>query len=97
MQGTQQPVNLGLAFKCLATDVVSDYALGESYNLIETPDFSVKWFEVQRDTGELVLFAKHFPWLVPLLRHLPSTLIALLATEMGHFLTKAKVRQSILK
>lgn len=90
-RGNKQPLNLGLAFKCLATDVISEYALGTSYDLLETPDFSAPWFESQRATGESVLTAKHFPWLIPLVGHLPSQLITTLNTEMGKTLARGKV------
>ena len=88
---THEAIDLNLAFKCLATDVITEYALGKSYDLLHTPDFSVKWFEAQRDTGRFTLFAKHFPWLIPLLRRLPVSFVASLHTEMGQALTKAKV------
>ncbi|KAL6721586.1 hypothetical protein ACLMJK_000690 [Lecanora helva] len=84
------PVNIGLAFKCLATDVISEYALGASYNLLDTPDFSAAWFETQRSTGEFVLLGKHFPWLIPSLRRLPTWLITLLSLEAGKSLTRGK-------
>lgn len=90
-RGTKQPMNIGLAFKCLATDVISEYALGNSYDLLDTPDFSAAWFEAQRGTGEYVLLGKHFPLLIPLLRRLPSALITLLSPEMGKSLARGKV------
>ena len=90
-RGTNQPMNIGLAFRCLATDVISEYALGKSYDLLDTPDFSAAWFEAQRDTGRFVLLAKHFPWLIPLLRRLPAWLITMLSPEMGKSLANGKV------
>ena len=87
-----QPMNIGLAFKCLATDVISEYALGKSYDLLDTPDFSAAWFEAQRDTGRFVLLAKHFPRLIPLLRQLPAWLITMLSPEMGKSLANGDVK-----
>ena len=33
-QATKQPINLSLAFRCLTTDVVTQYALSKSYDLL---------------------------------------------------------------
>ena len=88
---TKQPLNLGLAFKCLATDVITGYALGASFDLLNTPDFSAAWFEAQRGSGEFVLLGKHFPWLIPLLRRLPQWLVTILSPEMGKSLARGKV------
>ena len=88
---TKQPMNLGLAFRCLATDVITDYALGDSYDLLDAPDFNAAWFEAQRGASEIVLLCKHFPWLMPLLRYLPSWLATLLSPEMGKSLARGKV------
>lgn len=89
---TRQPMNLGLAFKCLATDIITEYALGYSYDLLDTPDYSAAWFEAQRGAGESVLFGKHFPRLIPLLRSLPCWLITRLSPQMGKTLIRGKVR-----
>ena len=91
-QETQQPIDLRLAFKCLATDVITEYALGKSYDLLNTADLSKDWFKAQQDAGQFTLFAKHFPWLIPLLRRLPVCFVASLNTEMGQALRKAKVQ-----
>jgi len=39
--GTKQPNDLGLASRCLTTNVVTECALAESYNQFDTMDFSV--------------------------------------------------------
>ena len=90
-RGTSEPLNLGYAFRCLVTDVISEVALGTSYALLSTPDFSAAWLEAQRATGESVLWGKHFPWLIPSLRRLPSRLIIMLSPQMGKSLEKGKV------
>ena len=87
----KQPMNLGLALKCLVTDVISEYALGTSYDLMDTPDFGVARFEAQRRTGEFAVLGKHFPWLIPVLRRLPSWLITMLSPGMGKLLGRMKV------
>lgn len=63
-QGTKQPIDLSLAFRCLTTDVVTQYALSKSYALLDTPDFSPAWFRAVLESGEFALVGKHFWWLV---------------------------------
>lgn len=92
--GTQRPIDLGLAYRCLTTDVVTEYALAESYSQLDTPDFSVQWFRALRDSGEVALLAKHIPWLLPLMNSLPLWLVAILNPEMAKSLAKSKVRTS---
>ena len=84
-------MNLGLAFKCLVTDVISEYALGTSLDLMDTPDFDVAWSKAQRRFGEFALLGKHFPWLIPLLRRLPSWFITMLSPGMGKLLGRMEV------
>ena len=63
-QGTKQPIDLSLAFRCLTTDVVTRYSLSKSHALLDTPDFSPAWFRAVREGGEFALLGKHFPGLV---------------------------------
>ncbi len=64
LKGTKQPIDLSLAFRCLTTDIVTQYALSKSYDLLGTPEFSPAWFRAVLEAGEFALIGKHFPWLV---------------------------------
>lgn len=88
---SQEPLELALAYRCLTTDVVTEYALGESYHQLDSPDFSVQWFEALRDSGEVALLAKHVTWLLPLMNSLPLFIVKMLNPEMGKSLAKNKV------
>ena len=90
-RGTKQPIDLALAFRCLTTDVVTQYALSKSYGLLDTPGFSPAWFKAVLESGEFALVGKHFPWLIPLIQRLPSWLITKLNPEMGRFLAYSEV------
>lgn len=89
---TGEPLELALAYRCLTTDVVTEYALGESYHQLDSPDFSDKWFRALRDSGEVALLAKHVPWLLPLMNSLPLWVVKILNPEMAQSLAKNKVR-----
>ena len=88
----KRPISLQLAFTCLATDVITEYALGRSYNYLDTPDYSAGWFEAQRSAGEFVLLAKHFPWLIPLLGPLPAWFVAKFNPPMADLIGRVEVR-----
>ena len=93
---SQQDLNIGLAFKCLVSDIITEYALGTPYRLLDTPDFSPSWFEIQRATGEFALLAKHFPKLIPVLRHVPAPLwfVKMIFPGMGKLLEMTEVARS---
>lgn len=91
IQGRKQPIDLSLAFRCLTTDVVTQHTLSKSCGLLDTPEFSPVWFIAVLKGGEFALMGKHFPWLIPLVRGLPSWLAIELSPMMGRFVANAEV------
>ena len=90
-RGANQPIDLGLGFRCLTTDVVTGYAFAESYDLLDSSDLSPGWFRALRDSGQVALLAKHMPWLLLFMNSLPLWLVKILNPEMSTSLAKSKI------
>ena len=84
-------INLGLAFRCLTIDVIAEYALSQSEDYLNTPDFSPLWFQALRDLGEVAHLVKHVPWLLPLMQNLPLWLVSISNPEMARSYKKSQV------
>ncbi|EOD49440.1 putative cytochrome p450 protein [Neofusicoccum parvum UCRNP2] len=85
-QGTGRPVNLCDAFGCMATDVVSRYAFGYSYNFLDSDSFLpnlTKGIDAGMAMGATV---KQFPWLLSFLHALPEDWTRKLMPDMAPYL-----------
>jgi cytochrome P450 len=69
-------IPLSHAYRCYATDVISDYAAPHGRDFLSTPDFSAAFNQVLRDFSEIMLWHRHFPIVFPLLGAIPRWLIA---------------------
>ena len=80
-----QVVNLSDALACLSGDVISDCAFGETYGLLDGPDFAPEWRSFMMDLSLGTHLMKQFgsvyqlimtivPWLLPLLHPLSRKL-----------------------
>lgn len=81
-RGTGAAVDLRLTYMCLATDVVSEYAMARSYNFLDDPGFAAKSREVTVKQTRVGHLARHFPWMIPLMRMLPDLLVSRLNPGM---------------
>lgn len=69
---TQKPVNLSRAYLCFTNDVITEYAMGKSFNSIETSDdFYVDFQDSIKNSVFLTHVIKVFPWIYPLLKNTP--------------------------
>ncbi|KAI0485715.1 cytochrome P450 CYP682H1 [Xylaria cf. heliscus] len=85
-------------FKACASDVITEYAFGESFGFMYTPDFGKRFFE----STDVFFFLTHIfglvPWLVHCVQNIPSWLIKLLAPNLSELRDRqdwwiAKVRE----
>jgi hypothetical protein len=88
------PVNAVML--CFTSDVVSEYAFGESYNLLQTEDFSFSLLVANKKIGEYSHSLKQFPWLVHVFNFIPQDWIARLSPDFALILGYQDVRNKIL-
>ena len=70
-----QPMPMRQVFMCLTTDVVTLYALNRSWNHLDSPDFSPVWVETIKATAAAGHTMKQFPWIFPVIRALPRSVV----------------------
>ncbi|KIX08589.1 uncharacterized protein Z518_03245 [Rhinocladiella mackenziei CBS 650.93] len=72
---TKEPVNLRHAFAAVAMDVITEYAFARSFNCLDEPDFAPSWPEAVDSVSEQSHLNKQFPWLLPLMRLIPLSVV----------------------
>lgn len=92
-RGTGTPVILGSCFRALATDVISNHALPQGFNLIDSKDFGEDYNNVNRKISGLTTYNRHFPFVIPLALSIPSWLVKMTASPgMGQMIDFQAVR-----
>jgi hypothetical protein len=86
-----QPMPMREAYMCLATDVITLYALNHSWNLLDSPDFSPFWLETLQAAESAGHFLRHFPFMLSVFQALPPKVIALMNPGMVMLLQLQKV------
>lgn len=74
-KGRDQPVNLGDAFRCLATDAATAFAFRKPFDHLDSPDFEHAANKAVRKYGHFGQLNKHSNgWLIKLVNMLPPWL-----------------------
>ena len=68
---------------CYTSDVVSEYAFGKSYDLLDTPDLAPSMLQANKTTGEGSHTLKQWPWLVKVFEVIPISWVAKLSADFG--------------
>lgn len=91
LQGSGTFIDLVNFFTALTADVVFQYSLARSANLMEKPEFASDWHKVIKQTSINYFTMKHFPWLEYLMRVTPEWLIKIINPRATIFLEMEKV------
>ncbi|KAL9039589.1 MAG: hypothetical protein Q9214_004816 [Letrouitia sp. 1 TL-2023] len=76
-------INLNTAFTALALDVISLYAFGKSYGLLQRREFAPDWRQMLHNTLESFPLMRHMPWLPAILKKLPSSIRNLVSKDLA--------------
>lgn len=74
-RATAEPMSMRQVFMCLTTDVVTLYALNRSWNHLDSKDFSPVWVETIKATASAGHIMKQFPFIFPIIRALPRSVV----------------------
>ncbi|KAL1989662.1 hypothetical protein VTN49DRAFT_6859 [Thermomyces lanuginosus] len=93
-----EPIPLARGFSCLVTDVLTEYILTESYNYLGKPEWAPHWHRTVRSVPEYGIAAKYVPWILPTLKAIPPSWVAVADPGMGMVLgyykaCEAKIRE----
>ena len=91
-------IELGLAYMSLTLDIISHYAFGKSYGLLELPGFSQLWKDVVENVMESFALVRNLPWLPELLKKLPMPVTRVIDKGMAFYLQmEAETRVEVVK
>ena len=74
-QREDKPVDLSNAYRCLATDVITEYALPSSRHMLDSPDFAAGYNRVLRDYPNIAIWNRHIPIIIPILNTMPRWIV----------------------
>ena len=73
-----QPFRISDAYRCLAADVVTDFAMPETKTLLAHPEFAPDWVQSIRDLSAMIIWNRHIRLVTPILRSIPRAVVAAL-------------------
>ncbi|KAK2616577.1 hypothetical protein QQS21_000400 [Conoideocrella luteorostrata] len=79
--GTGEPVSMNMAFSCMTTDIVTEYAFSKSYNFLDSPTFEPNFHRAIVAGSDMGPWIKQFPFLITLMNSLPESVVMRLNPE----------------
>ncbi|KAL8663690.1 MAG: hypothetical protein Q9202_003636 [Teloschistes flavicans] len=79
--GTALDVHHGL--RAVSIDVITDYAFGESYGLLDQPDLGLEFSTLVHRLGPAAWVFRQWPWLSPIVMAIPKSVIYFINKPMG--------------
>lgn len=86
-----EPLQIHRIFKACASDVITTYAMADSFNYLEMEDYGKTWFV----STDAFFYLTHvffvFPWLVKLVQTVPSWLLEALFPSLKYLRLRQEV------
>jgi cytochrome P450 len=79
----KMPMDLRLLFSCMTTDIITDYAFPNCFDLLSTPDLAPDWRNVFTEGLRNFQWFKHFPSLWSVLRSIPDAMLVKMSPQMA--------------
>ena len=80
-QDAKIPVNLSNAYRCLASDIVSQYSLPEGLHKLDSIDFADEYNRQSRSISYIAVWHRFLGFIIPLFRRAPRWLVAKISTQ----------------
>ncbi|KAJ3568351.1 hypothetical protein NPX13_g6451 [Xylaria arbuscula] len=74
---------LRTAFICLATDVVYEYCLGHSFELLDDEVKGNEWHHSIRALAKVIPYTRQFNWIIPLSQKIPVSFMRMVSPNMA--------------
>ena len=91
-RATGKSISLSIILRALTSDIINQYAFGNSGNNLGRDDYNASFYESIAAFFEVAPAAMHCSWLGPLLNSLPESLMIKLSPAMGKLYRMRKVR-----
>lgn len=80
-------VELKLTFLAFSTDTVCQYVFAEPPSLQKSVEDAKRWHETIEAVGKITPLVKQFPWVIPVAKKLPSTIVDFFLPALGRLLS----------
>ncbi|KAI9815122.1 MAG: hypothetical protein M1827_002965 [Pycnora praestabilis] len=75
------PVNLSNGYRCLTTDVITQYSFPRAQYQLDAPDFASDFHKSIRDSIQAFVFKRHLPFVLLLMKTAPQSLLKIVGQE----------------
>ena len=87
---------LDCAFMALTMDIICDYSFANDRRYLDEPDFKLIWKQTIIGAFEGGAMGRQFPWMLPLMKKLPISVVAALSPAVGWLLAwQEGVKESV--
>lgn len=69
--------------RAVSIDVITDYAFGESYHLLDQPDLGLQFFDLVQRLGPAAWIFRQWSWLKPIVMMMPKQVAYVLSKPIG--------------
>jgi hypothetical protein len=92
LENTGPPLNIFYLFSAFTSDVILEYAFGQSHNYLEREDLNEDFYHMMDSIHHMGAAARQFGWLLPLLLSIPEWIMARVDKGMAAFATMQNVK-----
>ncbi|PMD38683.1 cytochrome P450 [Hyaloscypha variabilis F] len=85
LENTGQPLNIFYLFSAFTSDVIVEYAFGESHDYLDREDLNEDFYHMMDSMHHMGAAAKQFSWLMPLLLSIPQSITTRVDKGMAAF------------
>ncbi|KAL8963291.1 MAG: hypothetical protein Q9193_000431 [Seirophora villosa] len=80
---SETAVDVHHGLRAVSIDVITDYAFGESYRLLDQPDLGFEFFDLVQRLGPAAWIFRQWPWLKPIVMMTPKNLVSYANKPLG--------------
>ena len=73
-----------MAFSCMTTDIVTEYAFTRSYSFLDSESFEPNFHKAIAAATETGPVVKHCPWMLTVLLAIPESVMSILDRSCGN-------------
>ena len=92
---SHRAVDMHHGLRAISIDIITDYAFGKSYDLLDQPDLGLRFFTLVHKIGPAAWVFRQWPWLKPLAMMVPKPIMKISNEPIGQVRDMQTVSQRI--
>jgi hypothetical protein len=80
---TGSVIDISNAYRCYATDIVTDFAAPHTRDFLSSPDFAAAFSRQMRNFSSLLAWNRQLPFILPMMGRLPDSLAVIMDSSGG--------------